>query len=980
MNKIYKVRKNRHSKREVISELAKDRGQPKKLSSLIKTTLGSTVALCLGNISFAETVVNNDSNFVITGDNYNRFSDGKISIVDANDDITVTNSGNITSNGLNSAALFYNLNQGTSLIIKNTGNLETNKKDSRGIVAIGQRQNNVKRTIEIDNQGDITINEGSAAGIVGLANDAAVHSTHEPMNTSLIINNSGNININGRGSNDIASGKLPAGIVATSLNGNTGDITVINSGNITSTNTGIRSWHQGIGDINIDNSGDISIHSTSWGNAIYAARSVIAWKPYFLESRGNINIKNSGKISVREKEKYNVIQAVMINERSDKTQGIITGDINIYNTGDIVAEGNKIQGIVASMQGSADNTGTITINNDSSINTSGNNSIAINAFSRDGDIFINLDENSRLIGGDRDDGAAIDLTSAIHQLDLNNEQTAVQVINNKGVISSINDRTIVAHRSREAGGETIVNNDGIINGYVDLSTTKDIDVSLTNRENIKRLDSNGTAKFNNAGIWNIRDRTSNSGIVINRIGTTNHAGTINNSGIINIDDIVNNSVILQNANLNNSSIIDFGKNSAETTLTVDGNYHSENGFLNIHIDVDKGQTDKLVVNGNASGESNVNIYQIGEENSDAESGRIDNIIKIIGDDRDSVWTVKEIINSAYDYTIGKDEQQHGVYHLFYTNAFSDVKKSPVAASVLANQLAAIGMFHHSAYDRATSIYAPDSNIWMRSSFNREKGNMFDGHQKIKMKTSVLEMGVDLISSDRIKAGVYAGYGHSSTDTNQNNSHRKGDSSVSGYNVGVYGHWNNRDNSGAGLFVDGWAQYSWFKNKTNIHLSDVRNYSNRYDGHATSISAEVGYGFILHESSNRNWLIEPHAQLGYTWSDTDNFSLGDKGRILDINADGAQIRIGAVLYGNNKKDSYGVLPFVEANWLYDSSTPEAKINTTHVKSDISKNQFEAKLGLNGNFSKALSGYAHINGRFGSNSHSNVGAKIGLNYSF
>ena len=117
------------------------------------------------------------------------------------------------------------------------------------------------------------------------------------------------------------------------------------------------------------------------------------------------------------------------------------------------------------------------------------------------------------------------------------------------------------------------------------------------------------------------------------------------------------------------------------------------------------------------------------------------------------------------------------------------------------------------------------------------------------------------------------------------------------------------------------------NKTNIHLSDVRNYSNRYDSHATSISAEVGYGFILHE-----------------------------------------------------KDSYGVLPFVEANWLYDSSTPEAKINTTHVKSDISKNQFEAKLGLNGNFSKALSGYAHVNGRFGSNSHSNVGAKIGLNYSF
>ena len=66
------------------------------------------------------------------------------------------------------------------------------------------------------------------------------------------------------------------------------------------------------------------------------------------------------------------------------------------------------------------------------------------------------------------------------------------------------------------------------------------------------------------------------------------------------------------------------------------------------------------------------------------------------------------------------------------------------------------------------------------------------------------------------------------------------------------------------------------------------------------------GLFCMRSSNRNWLIEPHAQLGYTWSDTDNFSLEDKGRILDINADGAQIRIGAVLYGSNKKDSYRVL--------------------------------------------------------------------------
>ncbi|MCO6505166.1 MAG: autotransporter outer membrane beta-barrel domain-containing protein [Snodgrassella sp.] len=40
----------------------------------------------------------------------------------------------------------------------------------------------------------------------------------------------------------------------------------------------------------------------------------------------------------------------------------------------------------------------------------------------------------------------------------------------------------------------------------------------------------------------------------------------------------------------------------------------------------------------------------------------------------------------------------------------------------------------------------------------------------------------------------------------------------------------------------------------------------------------------------------------------------------------------------------------------------------------------KIGLNGNFTKSLSGYAQLDGKFGSNNHSNVGAKVGLNYSY
>lgn len=154
------------------------------------------------------------------------------------------------------------------------------------------------------------------------------------------------------------------------------------------------------------------------------------------------------------------------------------------------------------MQASAENTGTITINNDSLIDTVGKDSKSINVFSRDGDININLDVNSKIIGGDGEKGTAIDMISAAYHRDQNNEKSASQILNNKGVISASKDRTIVAHRSRASGGETIINNDSIINGFVDLSSTKHLNTSTidSDKNKYKDIASNGDVKFNNNGI------------------------------------------------------------------------------------------------------------------------------------------------------------------------------------------------------------------------------------------------------------------------------------------------------------------------------------------------------------------------------------------------------------------------------------------------------------------------------------------------
>lgn len=427
-------------------------------------------------------------------------------------------------------------------------------------------------------------------------------------------------------------------------------------------------------------------------------------------------------------------------------------------------------------------------------------------------------------------------------------------------------------------------------------------------------------------------------------------------------------------NVVNGGTIDLGKNSADTVLTVDGDYHGDNGKLNIYTDLEKETSDKMVVKGNASGKTDINIVEINSKNID--KGEITDFIDVNGND-EAEWNVIEKPDSAFDYIVGKDENGHLV--IKYTNAFSNVRKSPVAGSVFANQMAALNMFRHSAHDRDTSIYVPESNVWMSYKYNRTQSDLFGGKQSVNIRTSVLEMGVDLLSEQQYKVGVYGGYGHSSTDTNQKHSVRKGDGSVTGYNLGIYGNWNEQEN-GAGLYVDTWAQYSWFKNKTSTHLSALRHFSNDYNGKAITVSSEAGYGLVLHEGVDKNWLLEPHAQLGYTWSDSHNFKLGKQGVVSNINGDGMQMRLGARFYGQSTKEGYGVLPFIEANWLYDSSSPEVKINGKHVESDVNKNYMELKVGVNGNLTKSLSSYAQLNNRFGSNNYHQLGAQIGLNYSF
>lgn len=172
MNKVYKVIKNRLGQGLVASELAKGQGKSKTSSLLVKAMLASALSMCFAGHALADIVINNTDNIVIDKDNANSSAnaDGKFTILDTDENIIVKNSGNITTTGKGSTAMWYNLKGGSVVDITNTGNIETSTDYARGILVFGTRREN-DRQIRIKNGGNISINGDRAAGIIALAND-----------------------------------------------------------------------------------------------------------------------------------------------------------------------------------------------------------------------------------------------------------------------------------------------------------------------------------------------------------------------------------------------------------------------------------------------------------------------------------------------------------------------------------------------------------------------------------------------------------------------------------------------------------------------------------------------------------------------------------------------------------------------------------------------------------------------------------------
>ncbi|PVZ85887.1 hypothetical protein C9426_17385 [Serratia sp. S1B] len=438
------------------------------------------------------------------------------------------------------------------------------------------------------------------------------------------------------------------------------------------------------------------------------------------------------------------------------------------------------------------------------------------------------------------------------------------------------------------------------------------------------------------------------------------------------------------------------------TLTVNGNYVGNNGLLvmNTQLADDSSLTDKLVVAGNTSGTTRVQINNIGGTGAQTLEGI--EVVRVGGESNGEFVQNGRIVAGAYDYTLGRGSDA-GTSGNWYLTSKSQYKNDPdnqsnirpEAGAYNANLAAANTMFVTRLHDRLGETQYIDAltgehkvtSMWLRNEGGHNNVRDESGQLRTQSNRYVLQLGGDIAQwsnngADRFHLGLMAGYGDNKSNTVSHLGYdAKG--AVNGYSVGAYGTWYANQADKSGWYVDSWLQYSWFNNT----VTGQEQASESYKSKGFTASVESGYTVKLGESvaNNMAYFIQPKAQL--TWMGVkadDHREVG--GTWVKGEGDGnLQSRLGVKAFINGYSDQDKgkdrvFQPFVEANWVHNSKDFGSNLDGLSIKQDGAANIAELKLGVEGQLSKQVNLWGNVGQQVGNNGYSDTSVMLGAKYNF
>lgn len=558
-----------------------------------------------------------------------------------------------------------------------------------------------------------------------------------------------------------------------------------------------------------------------------------------------------------------------------------------------------------------------------------------------------------------------------------------------------------------AGGKFTLNGDILSAGGVAATSTAAAqnsaialtmqDNSLWNGASYIESNANGTgtiALTMNDAVWNMRDSSTLTSLTLNAGGTIN----------------------FQHA-----------EDAAWQTLTISDDFIGNGGKLvfNTVLFDDASETDKLIVEGNTSGHTGVEVNNIGGTGAQTIEGI--EIVSVGGNSDGTFEKASRIVAGGYDYNVVQKGKNWFLTSLVEpvdppvdpvdppvdpvdppvgpvippqepvppaAPPQSEHQYRPEFGSYQANSYAANTLFMTRLHDRLGETQYTDlltgeqkaTSLWMRNVGGHTRFRDGSGQLKTTANRYVLQLGGDIAQwstdgLDRWHLGLMAGYGNSQSRSASSLTgyHSRGE--VNGYSVGLYGTWYANDADRSGTYVDSWMLYNRFDNKVMGQDQATENY--RSSG--VTASVEAGYSVKMGESGRNSYWIQPKAQAVWMDVQADDHRERNGTRVKDETQGNLMTRLGVKAYisGHNAIDdgkSRTFQPFIEANWIHNTQTTRIRMDDVSNEMRGARNIGELKTGVEGQITPQLSVWGNVAQQIGDKGYSDTQGMMGVKYSF
>lgn len=473
----------------------------------------------------------------------------------------------------------------------------------------------------------------------------------------------------------------------------------------------------------------------------------------------------------------------------------------------------------------------------------------------------------------------------------------------------------------------------------------------------------------------------------------------------------------------NSGTVNIGHGSvAGNTLNVNGNYTGNGGLINFNtvLGDDNSVTDKLVVAGNTSGTTDVSVTNAGGSGAQTLNGI--ELISVGGQSDGEFAQSGRIVAGAYDYALVRGAGDNSA-NWYLTNDASPASPvdptdpvdpgtptdpedktpeptvRPEAGAYTANLAAANTMFINRLHDRLGETQYTDAltgeekvtSLWLRNVGGHTASRDNSGQLQTQSNRYVMQMGGEVAqwSTDglnRLHLGVMAGYGNSHSNTRSHATGYSADGSVNGYSTGMYATWYDNDAEKNGLYVDTWAQYSWFDNK----VSGEKLATESYKSKGVTASVETGYTFNMGEfkgskGTTNTWYIQPQAQAIWMGVEADDHTEANGTRVQGGGDGNVMTRLGARAYlkshtAADEGKGREFQPFVEANWIHNTNNFSTTMDGVNSSQAGTRNIGEVKVGVEGQLNQNLNLWGNVGVQVGDKGYNDSAATIGVKYSF